>query len=174
MINGGGRPCFEREPVSASVAKSSSSEAKRDVETTALVIYNPRPHLDHVFDETIFLNGKELTLAVGPCIVGDIVPTILSYCDATTLSRASCVCVEWRRISQCNDLWENLCRERFGVSANEIRPKPDPTKLLYILAHRRLREVCRMNVNPFTGRVTTTHSGMRSLPTIPFTLTGGL
>lgn len=100
-----------------------------------------------------------------PYLILDIVPTILSYCDARTVSRASCVCREWHAISLNNDLWENLCRNKFGVSAKEIKPSPDPTKLLYIMTHRRLQEVCRASVrssNPFLR-------GRRGLPSIPVT-----
>eukprot|EP00547_Thalassionema_nitzschioides_P005096 CAMPEP_0194211070 /NCGR_PEP_ID=MMETSP0156-20130528/9277_1 /TAXON_ID=33649 /ORGANISM="Thalassionema nitzschioides, Strain L26-B" /LENGTH=132 /DNA_ID=CAMNT_0038938499 /DNA_START=128 /DNA_END=523 /DNA_ORIENTATION=- len=73
----------------------------------------------------------------------DIVPIILSYCDAKTLARASCVCQEWHSISSQNELWERLCRETFGVSAVEIRPSPDPIKCLYIWNHKHLRSMVK-------------------------------
>mmetsp|Transcript_7665 Transcript_7665/g.10929 ORF Transcript_7665/g.10929 Transcript_7665/m.10929 type:complete len:180 (-) Transcript_7665:223-762(-) len=101
-----------------------------------------------------------------PHLVVDIVPTILSYCDGPTVARASCVCREWYQFSQCNTLWENLCKQRFGVSASEIKPSPDPVKRLYIMTYRQFKEACRQNVhvsNVFTGR------SIRSLPTIPVT-----
>ena len=96
-----------------------------------------------------------------PYLIGDIIPTILSYCDAKTLSRASCVCHEWRNIALSNELWENLCKHRFGVSSFEIKPRPDPTKLLYIWTYKRFREACREQYrDAFTGMNV-------SLPTIP-------
>lgn len=102
-----------------------------------------------------------------PFLIGDIIPNILSYCDAQTLSRASCVCHEWRSIALSNELWENLCKQRFNISADQIKPRPDPTKLLYIWTYERFREACRGQLDPrdaFTGL----RGGLESsLPTIP-------
>jgi|Transcript_852 hypothetical protein len=99
-----------------------------------------------------------------PHLIVDIIPTILSYCDGPTVARASCVCREWHQFSQCNELWENLCKHRFGVSASEIKPSPDPVKRLYIMSHRQLKEACRQNTrvsNVFTGR---TLGPLRAIP----------
>jgi len=99
-----------------------------------------------------------------PSFGPDIASLIMSFCDAKTVSRAACVCREWHQLSHCKQLWEQLCRAVFGVSAAELKPKPDPTKNLYILSHQRFRTVCRqalaVNINPFGTR-------QISLPTIP-------
>ena len=71
----------------------------------------------------------------------EIIPNILSYCDATTLSRASCVCRSWSIMANANELWTELCKEVFGVTPQELTPSPDPTRILYVLSHRKLREV---------------------------------
>jgi hypothetical protein len=87
----------------------------------------------------------------------EIIPTILSYCDATTLSRASCVCHSWSIMANANELWTELCKEVFGVTPHELTPSPDPTRILYVLSHRRLREVlsfCRRGGGMFpNGRM---------------------
>lgn len=84
----------------------------------------------------------------------DIIPTILSYCDATTLSRASCVCHSWSIMANANELWTELCKEVFGVIPHELTPSPDPTRILYVLSHRKLREVlsfCRTGGDMFSN-----------------------
>mmetsp|Transcript_32017 Transcript_32017/g.47121 ORF Transcript_32017/g.47121 Transcript_32017/m.47121 type:complete len:142 (-) Transcript_32017:353-778(-) len=89
-------------------------------------------------------------------IADDVIPLILSYCDASTLCRASSVSSAWHSIANNDEMWERLCRERFGVSSRELNPPPDPTKVLYILSYRRLKEVCRFSptgtTDPFSGR----------------------
>ena len=99
----------------------------------ALVPYNPNPfpllrlslqiHDPNLRKLLLPTAGVTPTVDVPSCIV----PTILSFCDAVTLSRASCTCRDWRTLAACNKIWENLCRKKFGVSADCIRPKPDPT-----------------------------------------------
>jgi len=148
-----------------------------------LVPYNPFPFLDltmflQIDDPTLrafLLAGRAELLEYPqgadadhfhslpqhhPRLVHDIVPTILSYCDALTLARASGVCRQWRTLASSNAYWERLCRAKFGVCPDQIRPRPDPAKLLYVLTHRSLREACRAErVNPFTGR----HVGGRGI-----------
>jgi hypothetical protein len=70
----------------------------------------------------------------------DVIPQILSYCDAITLSRASCVCRSWYKLANDDTLWTTLCKEVFGVLPIELRPPPDPTRILYILSYLKLRE----------------------------------
>ena len=153
----------------------SVSEDAKEASTLAMVPYNSSPLIQLSFEivdptlrELIFSDSRIVTDAngtttVAPTLVSCIIPNILSYCDAITLSRASSTCREWHAIAQCDDMWENLCRNKFGVSAECVRPKPDPTKLLYILTHRSLQEACRSNINPFTGRERTNsfHFGQR-------------
>jgi hypothetical protein len=74
-----------------------------------------------------------------PSIITDVVPDILSFCDARTLSRASCVCRSWSIMANSNDLWTELCKEIFGVSPSELNPAPDPTRMLYVMSHLKLR-----------------------------------
>lgn len=94
------------------------------------------------------------TTTVPSLLPPDIIPTILSYCDATTLSRASCVCHSWCIMANANELWTELCKEVFGVTPHELTPSPDPTRILYVLSHRKLREVlslCRRGGGLFTN-----------------------
>ena len=42
-----------------------------------------------------------------------------------------------------DELWNNLCQTKFGVKADELRPKPDPVRMLYVLQVRRMRDVMR-------------------------------
>jgi hypothetical protein len=91
-------------------------------------------------------------------IMNDVIPSILSYCDATTLAKAACVCREWHTLCNNDDLWENLCRQQFGVSALELKPAPDPVKELYILSHKQLRSICTLTNQSL--------SGIRSIPNV--------
>jgi len=122
----------------------------------------------------INIENLEQYLCPQPRLIGDIIPNILSFCDAQTLSRASCVCQEWRSIALSNDLWEHLCKRQFNISSHEIKPRPDPTKRLYVLTHQRFREACRNSLHPdsrfgsgFVGRTST-------LPSIPISAFQGV
>ena len=42
-----------------------------------------------------------------------------------------------------DDLWNRLCQTKFGVVADELRPKPDPVRVLYVLQVRRMMDVYR-------------------------------
>lgn len=90
-------------------------------------------------------------------ILNDVIPNILSFCDGSTLARAACVCKEWRDLCNRNELWENLCRQTFGVSAEELTPSPDPVKELYILSHLQLRYLCSSLTKKSMG-------GIRAVP----------
>lgn len=161
------------ESANQALGQASNGHSMKSTQTTsslALVPYNPNPFPlfrlslqihDPNLRKLIFSNnllpteGDTPSVDVPSCIV----PTILSFCDAATLSRASCTCRDWRTLAACNKIWENLCRKKFGVSADCINPKPDPTKMLYVLTHRSLKEACRSDINPFTGRAR--QSGLR-------------
>ena len=43
-------------------------------------------------------------------------------------------------MANANELWNELCKDTFGVMASELRPPPDPTRMLYVWSHRRLKE----------------------------------
>ena len=140
--------------------KSANQEKPQPKTSLAIVPYNPNPSPllrltlqirihDPTLRKLVFPEGSH---SGTPDVPSCIVPNILSYCDAVTLSRASCTCRDWRSLAACNKIWENLCRKKFGVSAECLRPRPDPTKLLYVLTHRSLKEACRSDINPFTGR----------------------
>jgi hypothetical protein len=126
----------------------------------AIVPYNPNPfpllRLSLEIHEPnlrkLIFSSNSMPSPDTPDVPSCIVPTILSFCDAATLSRASCTCRDWRSLAACNKIWENLCRKKFGVSADCISPRPDPTKMLYVLTHRSLKEACRSDINPFTGQ----------------------
>jgi hypothetical protein len=60
--------------------------------------------------------------------------------DAMTLSRASSTCRSWNTLANSNELWNDLCKEKFGVLASELTPPPDPTRVLYVMSHLRMKE----------------------------------
>mmetsp|Transcript_40589 Transcript_40589/g.98026 ORF Transcript_40589/g.98026 Transcript_40589/m.98026 type:complete len:168 (-) Transcript_40589:243-746(-) len=93
-------------------------------------------------------------------VLNDVIPNILSFCDGSTLARAACVCREWRDLCNRNELWENLCRQTFGVSAQQLTPSPDPVKELYVLSHLQLRAICSSLANP------SSIGGIRSVPNV--------
>ncbi|KAL9178507.1 hypothetical protein ACHAXT_001845 [Thalassiosira profunda] len=113
-----------------------------------LVRFVPRP-----LPSSAVVHRRKLLLALPPSTTGkianipdlivDVVPRILSFCDARTLSRASCVSRAWSRMANANELWSELCKETFGVAPSELQPPPDPTRMLYVLSHLRLKEVAR-------------------------------
>ena len=96
-------------------------------------------------------------------LVNDVVPNILSYCDARTLSRASCVCRSWNKLANADELWAELCKEVFGVLPYELRPPPDPTRILYVMSHMKLRETLSFGSRRMGGQFTGMHS---SIPTV--------
>ena len=75
-----------------------------------------------------------------PALVSDIIPHILSFMDAITLSRASSTCRSWNTLANSNDLWNELCKDKFGILASELRPPPDPTRVLYVMSYLRMKE----------------------------------
>jgi hypothetical protein len=80
---------------------------------------------------------------LNPSLMLDIIPQILSYCDAQTLSRASSTCKSWYELASDNDLWNELCKHNFGVIASELNPEPDPTRILYVMSYRKMKAVWR-------------------------------
>jgi len=146
----------------------SESRAINADSTTAKLIVNTKEH-HHVDTDVVnyrslfftpfpsYLYGRihqEPTNRTSNPIITDIVPTIFSYCDAASLSRAAVVCREWNHFSRCNQLWENLCQHVFGLSPSEFKPTPDPVKVLYILNHNQRKNVWRETVSgiPFGTR----------------------
>ena len=93
----------------------------------------------------------------------DVIPQILSYCDAITLSRASCVCRSWHILANADDLWTGLCKEVFGILPYELRPPPDPTRVLYILSYLKLRETLSFGRG---GGMSSRRSSINGIPTI--------
>jgi hypothetical protein len=74
-------------------------------------------------------------------IAEDIIPQILSYLDAITLTKSiSLTCKSWNTLSKCNTIWKNLCISKFGIDVNELIPAPNPTKGLYVISYLRMRE----------------------------------
>ena len=43
-------------------------------------------------------------------------------------------------MSNADELWTQLCKETFGVLPSELKPPPDPTRILYVMSHLKLRE----------------------------------
>ena len=75
-----------------------------------------------------------------PKLISDVVPHILQFCDAKTLSRCACVSRSWRTLANNNELWSLLCKEVFGVLPTQLVLPPDPTRMLYMMSHLSLRE----------------------------------
>ena len=96
----------------------------------------------------------------------DLLPTILSYVDATTLSTCAQVCRHWHTLERTNQdyYWERLCRTTWGVSSYALQP-PQPTpKALYrvlLATHRRQLWSSQHDHHGDTPAFTTT-----ALPTI--------
>lgn len=64
----------------------------------------------------------QFTANLPPPLIADVVPHILKFCDAKTLSRSSCVCKSWNDMATQNDLWSHLCKKVFGVVPFELKP----------------------------------------------------
>ena len=46
-------------------------------------------------------------------------------------------------MANSDELWNRLCQQKFGVLADELRPKPDPVRMLYVLQVKKMRDVYR-------------------------------
>uniref|UniRef100_A0A7S1B4K0 F-box domain-containing protein n=1 Tax=Corethron hystrix TaxID=216773 RepID=A0A7S1B4K0_9STRA len=90
---------------------------------------------------------SESTFSNALTLIGDVTPCILSYCDAPALCNAACVSQTWNAVANSDEMWEVLCRHRFGISSSEVLPPPDPTKMLYILAYKQLKDVFRNSMD---------------------------
>ena len=86
-----------------------------------------------------------------PKLISDVVPHILQFCDAKTLSRCACVSRSWRTLANNNELWSELCKVRFGVLPTQLVPPPDPTRILYMMSHISLRETLSLGSNNARG-----------------------
>ncbi|KAL7493596.1 hypothetical protein ACHAWT_002541 [Skeletonema menzelii] len=142
--------------------RDSSSSKHHNRETTlALVPYVPRS-----ISSSFHCKQRSTPLLLlppssshnKPALVSDIIPHILSYMDAITLSRASSTCRSWNTLANSNELWNELCKEKFGILASELTPPPDPTRVLYVMSHLRMKEafygasaVRRENVQTISG-----------------------
>ncbi|KAL3781532.1 hypothetical protein ACHAW5_005429 [Stephanodiscus triporus] len=43
-------------------------------------------------------------------------------------------------MANSDELWTELCKQVFGVAPFELTPPPDPTRILYVMSHLKLRE----------------------------------
>lgn len=109
--------------------------------------YIPRPMSLHYKQPLLLLppscsdtNEVPTSPSPPPALLSDIIPHILSYMDAITLSRASSTCRSWNTLANSNELWNELCKEKFGILASELTPPPDPTRVLYVMSHLRMKE----------------------------------
>ena len=50
-------------------------------------------------------------------------------------------------MSNADELWTQLCKETFGVLPSELKPPPDPTRILYVMSHLKLREALTLASN---------------------------
>eukprot|EP01138_Halocafeteria_seosinensis_P002118 gb/GECG01002168.1/.p1 GENE.gb/GECG01002168.1/~~gb/GECG01002168.1/.p1 ORF type:complete len:253 (+),score=33.54 gb/GECG01002168.1/:1-759(+) len=87
------------------------------------------PHQTSVQEEEELLlesargfNGKRKRDPVKEALSMDpVLRVLVSYLDAESVARASCVCKQWRNIcSDDTELWERLCKKRFGIAPEEI------------------------------------------------------
>jgi hypothetical protein len=49
-------------------------------------------------------------------------------------------CRSWNTLANSNELWNELCKDKFGILASELTPPPDPTRVLYVMSHLRMKE----------------------------------
>mmetsp|Transcript_15054 Transcript_15054/g.27350 ORF Transcript_15054/g.27350 Transcript_15054/m.27350 type:complete len:191 (+) Transcript_15054:130-702(+) len=127
-----GDQCKDVLAVAPSVPRPISSSMNR---RKLLLALPPSTNIPAAFNE---MHQSKVNLP--SMMISDVVPQILSFCDARTLSRASCVCRSWSIMANANELWTQLCKEIFGVSPSQLKPSPDPTRILYVMSHLKLRE----------------------------------
>ncbi|OWZ24604.1 F-box protein [Phytophthora megakarya] len=68
---------------------------------------------------------------------------ILSFLDGPSLCSARSVCRSWRRLSNDDSLWLNLCLQEFHVSPEQLTTKPESFQKLYQFACRSLKTLLR-------------------------------
>lgn len=135
----------------------SFASRRSDEEDGAVAVCVPRPISSSSMRHHKFLlalppsTNSSATFNVIPSLISDVVPQILSFCDARTLSRASCVCRSWSIMANANELWTQLCKQTFGVAPSELNPPPDPTRILYVMSHLKLREAFRIGGGSLPG-----------------------
>jgi hypothetical protein len=67
------------------------------------------------------------------------VHTVLSFLDGPSLCSARSVCRSWRRLSNDDQLWLNLCLQEFHVSPHQLTKQPESYQQLYQFACRSLK-----------------------------------
>jgi hypothetical protein len=71
------------------------------------------------------------------------VHTVLSFLDGPSLCSARSVCRSWRRLSNDDQLWLNLCLQEFHVSPHQLTKQPESYQQLYQFACRSLKTLLR-------------------------------
>ena len=54
-------------------------------------------------------------------------------------------------MANSDELWDRLCQQKFGVLADELRPRPDPVRMLYVLQVKRMRDVYKGRIGSCLG-----------------------
>lgn len=97
-------------------------------------------------------DDKNMESALPMTLPDSLLPDILSYCDAVTLCQVvALVNTTWYYASKADALWEGLCRQQFGLSATQIKPRPRPVKKLYQKAHVSLQAILRQSSSSSTS-----------------------
>ncbi|TDH65691.1 hypothetical protein CCR75_006895 [Bremia lactucae] len=68
---------------------------------------------------------------------------VLSFLDGPSLCSARSVCRAWKRLSNDDELWRNLCLQEFHVSPEQLTSHPDSYQKLYQFACRSLKTLLR-------------------------------
>ncbi|KAG6597798.1 putative F-box protein [Phytophthora cinnamomi] len=71
------------------------------------------------------------------------VHAVLSFLDGPSLCAARSVCRSWRRLSNDDELWLQLCLHEFHVSPAQLATPPESYQQLYQFACRSLKTLLR-------------------------------
>ncbi|KAG7393936.1 hypothetical protein PHYPSEUDO_000113 [Phytophthora pseudosyringae] len=71
------------------------------------------------------------------------VHAVLSFLDGPSLCSARSVCRSWRRLSNDDALWLQLCLQEFHVSPEQLATQPESYQKLYQFACRSLKTLLR-------------------------------
>jgi hypothetical protein len=90
-----------------------------------------------------------------PVIPLETIHLILQYADVTSLCQSSATCKDWKKLSGDDEIWENLLRKQFSISASSFSSPGRSTlsaKEIYVASHQRLKELLRNSNGSFESR----------------------